>query len=124
MLRIEKCSEGQDAIVRLSGRIQSEHLRLLRVQIESCPQKPILNLEEVALVDRAVVRFLGGITEEVTKITGGGGLFSRDKALEMTQKYWVCSSEKARRVLGWEATIDPEQGFRETLAWYREQGLV
>jgi len=59
MLRIEKCSEGQDAIVRLSGRIQSEHLRLLRVQIESCTQKPILNLEEVALVDRAVVRFLG-----------------------------------------------------------------
>jgi len=59
MLKIEKCWEGQDAIVRLSGRIQSGHLRLLRVQIESCAQKPILNLEEVALVDRAVVRFLG-----------------------------------------------------------------
>jgi hypothetical protein len=58
MLRIEKCAEGQDAIVRLSGRIQSEHLRLLRVQIESCTQKPILNLEEVALVDRAAARFL------------------------------------------------------------------
>ena len=59
MLRIEKSLDGRDAIVRLSGRIQSEHLRLLRVQIESCTQKPILNLEEVGLVDRAVVRFLG-----------------------------------------------------------------
>ncbi len=59
MLRIDKCSDGQATIVRLSGRIQSEHLRLLRVQIESCTQKTIVNLEEVALVDRAAVRFLG-----------------------------------------------------------------
>lgn len=77
----------------------------------------------VPIPDR-VVRFLGGITEEITKITGKGGLFSRDKALEMTQKYWTCSPEKARRTLGWEASIDPEEGFRETLAWYRDQGLV
>ena len=59
MLRIEKCSEGQDAIVRLSGRIQSEHLRLLRVELNGGTQKTILNLEEVALVDRDAVRFLG-----------------------------------------------------------------
>ena len=55
---IEKCSDGQATIVRLSGRIQSEQLRLLQVQIEGCTQKTILNLEEVGLVDRSVVRFL------------------------------------------------------------------
>jgi hypothetical protein len=59
MLRIEKCWDGQDTIVRLSGRIQSEHLRLLQLQIESCILKTILNLGEVGLVDRAAVRFLG-----------------------------------------------------------------
>lgn len=59
MLRIEKSSDGQATMVWLSGRIQSEHLRLLRAQIESCTQKTILNLDEVALVDRAVVHFLG-----------------------------------------------------------------
>jgi hypothetical protein len=59
MLRIEKCSEGQATTVRLSGRIQSGQLQLLRVQIEKCDQKTILDLDEVALVDRAVVRFLG-----------------------------------------------------------------
>ena len=59
MLRIEKCSDGQATIVRLSGRIQSEQLRLLQVQIESCTQKTTLNLEEVGLVDRAIVHFLG-----------------------------------------------------------------
>jgi len=58
MLRFERCSDGRTAIVRLSGRIQSEHLRLLCVQIESCTQKTTLSLDEVALVGRAVVRFL------------------------------------------------------------------
>jgi hypothetical protein len=59
MLRIEKSSDGQTALVRLSGRIQSEHLQLLRVQIDGCAEKTILNLEEVALVDHDAVRFLG-----------------------------------------------------------------
>jgi hypothetical protein len=59
VLRIETCSDGHVAIVRPSGRIQSEHLRLLQVQIESCTQKTIISLEEVGLVGRAVVHFLG-----------------------------------------------------------------
>lgn len=59
MLRIETCSEGRATILRLSGRIQKERLRLLQAQIESCTQKTILNLEEVELVGRVGVRFLG-----------------------------------------------------------------
>lgn len=59
MLRIEKFSEGRATVVRLSGRIQAGHLPELDLQIESCTLKPVLNLEEVLLVDRAVVRFLG-----------------------------------------------------------------
>jgi anti-anti-sigma regulatory factor len=58
VFKIEKHSSGQALIVRLSGRIQAEHLQLLRAQIESCTQKTILNLQEVTLVDRAAVRFL------------------------------------------------------------------
>ncbi len=77
----------------------------------------------VPIPDR-VVRFLGGLAEDVTRVTGGGGLFSRDKALEMTQKYWTCSPAQAKRVLGWEATIDPAEGFKETLAWYRAEKLL
>ena len=57
-------------------------------------------------------------------MTGGGGLFSRDKALEMTQKYWTCSPAQAKKLLGWEAAIPPEEGFKETLAWYRSEHLL
>jgi hypothetical protein len=59
VLRIEKVSDGPLMILRLSGRLQSEHVDQLRAQIEGSTQRVILNLEEVKLVDRDVVRFLG-----------------------------------------------------------------
>lgn len=77
----------------------------------------------VPIPDR-VVRFLGELADGYTKFTGSGGLFSRDKALEMTQKYWTCSPARAKRELGWEATIDPADGFKETLTWYRTEKLI
>ena len=71
-----------------------------------------------------VVRFLGDLADGYTKMTGRGGLFSRDKAIEMTQKSWVCSPARAKRDLGWEARIGPDEGFRETLEWYKSEKLV
>jgi hypothetical protein len=59
ILRIEKSSDGPITVIRLSGRIQSVHVRELQIQIQSCAQQSALDLEEVALVDRVVVRFLG-----------------------------------------------------------------
>jgi len=58
MLRIEKRSRGHAELIQLSGRIQSEQLHTLQQQIESCRRKTVLNLDEVQLVDRCVVRFL------------------------------------------------------------------
>lgn len=59
VLRIERVSGGPLMILRLSGRLQSEHVVQLKAQIEGSAQRVILDLEEVKLVDRDVVRFLG-----------------------------------------------------------------
>ena len=59
VLRIEKVSDGPFMILRLSGRLQSEHVVQLKAQIEGSTQRVILDLDEVKLVDRDVVRFLG-----------------------------------------------------------------
>ena len=59
VLRIEKVSEGPFMILRLSGRVQSEHVDQLKAQIEGSTQRVILDLDEVKLVDRDVVCFLG-----------------------------------------------------------------
>jgi nucleoside-diphosphate-sugar epimerase len=77
----------------------------------------------VPIPDR-VVRFLGELADGYSKWTGSGGLFSHDKAVEMTQKYWTCSPALAKRILGWEAAIDPAAGFKETLSWYRAEKLI
>ena len=61
MLRIEKDSErnsdGRASILRLIGRVESEHIAELRTQIACGTQKLVLDLEEVTLVNREVVDF-------------------------------------------------------------------
>ena len=58
VLKIDRGSERGRTILRLSGRIQSEQLEQLKVQMEGIPEG-ILDLKDVRLVDRDVVRFLG-----------------------------------------------------------------
>ena len=59
VLRIEKVSDGPLMILHLCGRLRSEHVDQLKNQIEGSAQRVILDLNEVNLVDREVVRFLG-----------------------------------------------------------------
>jgi glutathione S-transferase len=56
MIRIENNSDGKTTIIRLIGRMQSEHLAELSKQLERTHF--VLDLDEVTLVDVAVVRFL------------------------------------------------------------------
>ena len=58
MLRIEKESDGCVTRLLLSGRIESDRIGCIRSAMnDGCPSK-ILDLNEVTLVDLAVVRFL------------------------------------------------------------------
>jgi ABC-type transporter Mla MlaB component len=57
-LRIEKDSNGQSTTIRLIGRMQREHLKELKSQIEAGGTRVTLDLNEVSLVDFDVIRFL------------------------------------------------------------------
>ena len=57
--RIEKTSSGQRMTIRLIGRIQSQHLDELKVQMGGPDSQASLDLAEVILVDVDVVHFLG-----------------------------------------------------------------
>ena len=59
VLRIERLSHGLVTTLRLSGRLQSEHVEQLKKEIGAGSPKVILDLDEVKLVDRDVVLFLG-----------------------------------------------------------------
>jgi anti-anti-sigma regulatory factor len=58
-LKIETYSDGARTKIRLSGRMQAEHLAELEKQIRESGSKIVIDLEEVDLVDVQVVRFLG-----------------------------------------------------------------
>jgi len=58
-LRIVKSSDGSRTVFKLSGRIRSGDIEGLRGQMDGHTGGIALDLEEVALVDVEVVRFLG-----------------------------------------------------------------
>jgi hypothetical protein len=58
MFRIETLQDGSFVTFRLSGRIEGERIPEILKQINLCADPPKLDLRQVFLVDRAVVRFL------------------------------------------------------------------
>jgi len=67
---------------------------------------------------------LGTLLEATSGFTGRPPLINRDKANELTQDYWVCSTEKASREIGFTAAIRLEEGIAGTLLWYKEHGWL
>ena len=58
VLRIESVNEGRSVVLKLSGRIDEEHLAQLHAEIEKSGDVSKLDLKDVNLVDRSSVRFL------------------------------------------------------------------
>jgi hypothetical protein len=58
VLKIEKAPDGPETVLRLSGRIESEQVQVLKVQISGTTQRIVLDLEQVRLVNLDAVRFL------------------------------------------------------------------
>ena len=68
MLRIEKDSDGCVSRVRLSGRIESDHIAHVRSAMSDGCARTILDLSDVFLVDIEVVRFLISVEDEGTEL--------------------------------------------------------
>ena len=62
--RIENKSEGQNVVIRLSGRIRAEGLLELKKHLESVTERIVIDMKEVTLVDREGVQFLGRCESE------------------------------------------------------------
>jgi len=58
------------------------------------------------------------------KLFNKPALLNKDKALEMKQRYWLLSSEKASKLLDFKPMIDIESGLKKTYRWYVEHGWL
>jgi len=57
-LKIESAFDGKTAMLRLSGRIEEDHLDAIQAEVRRYRPHFVFNLGEATLVDREVVRFL------------------------------------------------------------------
>lgn len=57
-LKIEKCFDGNRLVIRLTGRMQEEHLEDLKTLIDEAGPGTVLNLCDVNLASVEVIRFL------------------------------------------------------------------
>ena len=69
MLRIEKDSGGCVTKLRLSGRIQSEQIASIRLQMDGACTTRILDMREVTLVDLNAIRFLIRCEDDGVELT-------------------------------------------------------
>ena len=57
-LKIESAFDGKTTTLRLSGRIEEDHLAAIQAEVRRYYPRLAFNLGEATLVDRGVVRFL------------------------------------------------------------------
>jgi hypothetical protein len=67
VLKIERNADAKCVILRLSGRMHSEHLEAVKAELEGTPEI-VLDLENVKLVDREAVCFLANCEITGTKL--------------------------------------------------------
>jgi len=67
---------------------------------------------------------ISAVAEFFSLFSSKPALINLEKARDMVQDYWTCDSSKAKRDFGYEQEIDLEEGIRDTVRWYREQGWL
>ncbi len=72
----------------------------------------------------AVMKGAAALCSAYTKVTGNLLPLSLDKIKELEAYAWTCSSQKAKKELGFTPYWGLEKGFRQTALWYRENGWL
>ena len=75
-------------------------------------------------VPPALLHLLAAAREIGARMIGRDAFFSRAKVREILQPSWVCSPEKIRSELGFQAPTPLEEGLRATFAWYRAHAWI
>ena len=58
------------------------------------------------------------------KLTGRSFALNMDKLNEILPDYWICSNEKAKKMLGFSSEFQLKAGMSQTIQWYRRQGWL
>lgn len=93
-------------ISQLTGRIMGKKF-----------QVPIRIPHTAVMSIAGVVGFFGNMTKKPP-------VLNYEKGLDIIQGYWICSTAKARRELGYRQQVSLEDGLARSVSWYRKQGWL
>lgn len=71
-----------------------------------------------------LVRTIAGVVGGIGKLSKKPPVLDYEKGIDITQPYWIFSSEKARRELGYRESFELDDGLRDTVDWYRTNGWL
>jgi len=75
-------------------------------------------------VPRFAVRVVGWVGDMVGWLTRKDVFINSKKIPELEAASWICSSEKARRELGFRAKMPLSAGFDHAIAWFRKNNYL
>lgn len=76
------------------------------------------------IVPVAMLYFLGSLGTLWAKIRQRPAVLNFDKAKEMAQPNWLCSTEKATKELGLQPSTPLNEALKTTFQWYKSQGWL
>ena len=71
-----------------------------------------------------LVYAIAGVSQFVGAIQRKPVVLNIEKARDIVQDAWTCSIAKAKRDLGYTESFTLEEGIRNTVHWYRQQGWI
>ncbi|HEX4682393.1 MAG TPA: NAD-dependent epimerase/dehydratase family protein [Gemmatimonadaceae bacterium] len=72
----------------------------------------------------SLVNIAASFGDAAAILRGRAGLLTSGKVALSRPKYWLCSSDRAMRELGYSPRVALPDGFRDTYAWYRKEGWL
>ena len=67
------------------------------------------------------MRLAGKLSENMARWRGKPAIFTDDKAVEISQKYWMLDTSKIEKEIGFISPTSLKDGVAETVEWYRRQ---
>jgi len=71
-------------------------------------------------IPKPILKIVAILNDCISKLFGYTSMYNSDKYRELSESYWICSSEKAQTLIGYTPEYDMLKGFSITAKWYKE----
>ena len=96
---------------------------------ETCKYSDLIDLVKKAYGKKYILKIkipkslflsIAAISGLASKAVNKPSVFNYEKGIDLIQKYWTCSVEKAKRDFGYKQEVSMEQAIKETVIWYKQ----